>query len=44
MPGCSRLGMEAIIRSEADTAEAMRDTLLPAFRKPIKPPTSNKTT
>ena len=42
-PGANRPGIAVTISAAAETADVISDTLLPAFRNPINPPTSNRT-
>ncbi len=41
-PGPSSPGIVVTISAAAEMADVISDTLLPAFRKPIRPPTNNK--
>jgi hypothetical protein len=41
--GANSPGIVVRISAAADTADVISDTLLPAFRNPISPPTNNST-
>lgn len=41
-PGWKTVFKVVRIRSAAETAEVIRETLLPAFKNPMSPPTSNR--